>query len=363
MTYNDFIDGIISSRGRKLTQGYKEKHHIIPRCLGGNDEPENLIELTAKQHFVAHKLLAEENVNNKKLISAWNMMAFPKGKTKRDFQITPEQYEELRLLWSNQMKLHNNFLDENGHPVNYGKPMSEQQKMKLSKMKKGVKLGPNSQEIKQKKRQAAKRRSLENPESYKNCGHKNCVCITNGVESHYINKDEPLPQGYVYGSTKHKDNSKYKQYWTQERRKQQSIKTSGKNNPMYGKGYLISGEKNYMYGKHHSNETKQKISKANSGRKYTDEINKKKGKPGVKKPDGFSDVCRKIQSKFKYILDKKTFYGDNEIIKYIKITYNYNISSMGLQSVIENRKRGCNMFPNLVGKIVKEVNECAYKKH
>ena len=36
---------------------YKEKHHIIPRSLGGSNLKENLIELTAKEHFICHLLL------------------------------------------------------------------------------------------------------------------------------------------------------------------------------------------------------------------------------------------------------------------------------------------------------------------
>ena len=35
------------------------RHHILPRALGGGDEPENLIRLTAEDHFFAHLLLAK----------------------------------------------------------------------------------------------------------------------------------------------------------------------------------------------------------------------------------------------------------------------------------------------------------------
>lgn len=35
---------------------------------------------------------------------------------------------------------------------------------------------------------------------------------------------------------------------------------SGKNNPMFGRGDLVTGEKNGMYGKHHSSETLKKLS-------------------------------------------------------------------------------------------------------
>lgn len=52
---------------------------------------------------------------------------------------------------------------------------------------------------------------------------------------------------------------------------------------------LHQGEKNGMYGKHHSYVTKQKISKANKGKKYSNEINKSKGRPGALKPNGFGE--------------------------------------------------------------------------
>ena len=37
---------------------YFECHHIIPKCLGGGDSSENLIDLTPEQHYTAHLLLA-----------------------------------------------------------------------------------------------------------------------------------------------------------------------------------------------------------------------------------------------------------------------------------------------------------------
>ena len=45
---------------RTLT-GYTERHHIIPRCLGGGDYAENLVYLTAEEHYVAHQLLVKIN--------------------------------------------------------------------------------------------------------------------------------------------------------------------------------------------------------------------------------------------------------------------------------------------------------------
>jgi hypothetical protein len=38
----------------------KHKHHIIPKHVGGTDEPSNLIELTPAEHAEAHRILYEE---------------------------------------------------------------------------------------------------------------------------------------------------------------------------------------------------------------------------------------------------------------------------------------------------------------
>ena len=61
-TYQDFINNILETRGRfNCGDEYHEKHHIIPKCMDGTDDEDKLIDLYAKEHFIAHKLLALEN--------------------------------------------------------------------------------------------------------------------------------------------------------------------------------------------------------------------------------------------------------------------------------------------------------------
>ena len=38
----------------------KHKHHIIPKHMGGTDDPSNLIELSVEEHAEAHKVLFEK---------------------------------------------------------------------------------------------------------------------------------------------------------------------------------------------------------------------------------------------------------------------------------------------------------------
>ena len=44
------------ARGRER-HGYMERHHVLPKCMGGSNHKANLVYLTAKEHFIAHKLL------------------------------------------------------------------------------------------------------------------------------------------------------------------------------------------------------------------------------------------------------------------------------------------------------------------
>ena len=43
-----------------LNKSMKHTHHIIPRHMGGTDDPDNLIELTIEEHAEAHRLLYEK---------------------------------------------------------------------------------------------------------------------------------------------------------------------------------------------------------------------------------------------------------------------------------------------------------------
>ena len=53
MLYERLMD---RAKGRELL-GYTEKHHVLPKCMGGSNDPSNIVRLTAKEHFMAHKML------------------------------------------------------------------------------------------------------------------------------------------------------------------------------------------------------------------------------------------------------------------------------------------------------------------
>ena len=109
LTYEEFINNILDTRGRfACGDEYHERHHIVPKCMDGGDEEENLIDLFAREHFEAHRLLALENPDNNSLVYGWTMMAFVKDKNQERYELTPEEYEEARIklseLTSRRMK-------------------------------------------------------------------------------------------------------------------------------------------------------------------------------------------------------------------------------------------------------------------
>ena len=106
MNYKSIYEQIINKRKLDKPEGYKEKHHIIPRSLGGTEDLENIIFLTAREHFICHYLLAKIY---KKESFAWYKMnhAFMMMKCNNLLQqryYNSRLYEALKGNFSNIMK-------------------------------------------------------------------------------------------------------------------------------------------------------------------------------------------------------------------------------------------------------------------
>jgi hypothetical protein len=98
--YNNIIEHAKNSNRKKSRKSspefiYYEKHHIVPRCLDGTDDKENLVFLTGREHFICHKLLTYIYPNNRKIICAFHKMAFCKRK---EYEASSRDYEYARIL-------------------------------------------------------------------------------------------------------------------------------------------------------------------------------------------------------------------------------------------------------------------------
>lgn len=120
MNYQRIYNQIIERAKERILEGYKEKHHILPKCLGGSNDKSNLVELTAREHFLCHRLLCEIYPKNDKLWYALFLMAIGKNRhSKTDpYKISSRTYEFLKLNFIENIKK---------------KTISEDQKSKISK--------------------------------------------------------------------------------------------------------------------------------------------------------------------------------------------------------------------------------------
>jgi hypothetical protein len=147
---------------RKKKQGiYYEAHHIIPKCMGGSNDKSNLILLTAKEHYIAHRLLTLIYPDNKSIQYAlWYMVngfkAYEGQRHSPSARIYANLRESFSIFLSNERKgqpawnkgikltedqLKNHAYHQPGFkPWNTGKkigPKSEDQKKKTSNTLKG----------------------------------------------------------------------------------------------------------------------------------------------------------------------------------------------------------------------------------
>ncbi len=101
MDYNKIYYQIIKRGNNRKLEGYIEKHHIIPKCIGGSDDEDNIVELTAREHFLCHMLLCEIYPKEYKLKHALFLMAIGKNKViENHYVISSRVYERLRTEYS-----------------------------------------------------------------------------------------------------------------------------------------------------------------------------------------------------------------------------------------------------------------------
>lgn len=100
LLYNNIVT---KAKTRKVFTGYGEKHHIIPKCLGGSNDKSNLVKLTPKEHLLCHKLLVLIYPENPKLKYAlWAMVN--QNKNNKRCIVSLREYEKIRQLYFTGIK-------------------------------------------------------------------------------------------------------------------------------------------------------------------------------------------------------------------------------------------------------------------
>jgi len=124
--YTNIYYSIIRNAKARVKLNISEKHHIIPKSLGGSNDESNLVELTPKEHFVCHRLLVKMTSGNNRKKMAYALWSMTRKSSKHSRNLNSRQYEVAREAYVSY------------HPM---KHMSEEQRklhgQKISKATKG----------------------------------------------------------------------------------------------------------------------------------------------------------------------------------------------------------------------------------
>lgn len=157
MNYSKVYDEILNKYGtvQKPSGTYTERHHVIPKCIGGTNDAANLLYVPTKVHFICHKLLCKMYNEPKLKFAFWAMCNQLSGDVSRKYVVTSHTYNKAKEAFAvaNSM-LHKNKkiskercdalrLQMTGNSINpkgadnplYGKPRSEEVKQKIRETK------------------------------------------------------------------------------------------------------------------------------------------------------------------------------------------------------------------------------------
>ena len=133
MNYIEIHNYIINrAKNRIINKGYIEKHHIIPKCMGGKNHKKNIVKLTGREHYIIHQLLAKIYPNVEGFITSVIRMS-KQCVGSRAYKWLREKHA---INTSKRMK---------GHKYNLGRVRSYEEKINISQTMKGI---PKSLETK-----------------------------------------------------------------------------------------------------------------------------------------------------------------------------------------------------------------------
>jgi hypothetical protein len=141
MNYQQIYNNLIDRAARRISEGYVEKHHIVPRCLGGTDAKENIVNLYPEEHYLAHLLLCKLNKGNSKLLyAAMNMTS---GSMINNGKRNNKAYGWLRRQYAESMSGDNNparrnpNLQKEAAKKRVGQKRTEETRARMSAAQKG----------------------------------------------------------------------------------------------------------------------------------------------------------------------------------------------------------------------------------
>jgi hypothetical protein len=123
LNYQRIHDQIIAAaRERGMPSGYCERHHVIPRSMGGTNDATNLVRLTGREHYLIHWMLFKIH-RYQETAFAWFRMTHTKESCGRYTSYTYEYAKRAKSEFQSRLFA--------------GRTLSEEHRRKLSEAKRG----------------------------------------------------------------------------------------------------------------------------------------------------------------------------------------------------------------------------------
>lgn len=97
--YTNWYIGLIKSAPHRRPLGtYTEGHHILPKCfnLGGETDKQNIVYLSAREHYVAHQLLSKMMISTRHKHQMYEAFAVFSNNTRRGLKMTSRRIASIR---------------------------------------------------------------------------------------------------------------------------------------------------------------------------------------------------------------------------------------------------------------------------
>ena len=254
--YTKWYFSIIENSNNE-TNSYTERHHIIPKCMGGSNENINIVSLSAREHFICHwlliKMVRDGDILNKLKYSFWMMSCGGTSKQNR-IKVNSVQYEIAKK-----------YLKDANSKLNLGRKMNY------------------SQETMDRKKEVARKNGIKNKGRKHTEETKQKISeAQKGDKNGFFNKKHTEETKEILKDINSKS---WEERYGKEKSEELKKKAKERISPMRGKL--------------HTEETKNKISFSKKGKKMTEETkikmsSSKKGLMlGVKQEVVTCDVCGK----------------------------------------------------------------------